>query len=326
MSLVYSPLPCRLLPRLTALARPTSFSRLASDEAAPYRRRALYVRHISLRDYDCNLAAWMIQGIGPGAFTGLRSFALPLWTSSRELWGNHMPAPVPLQGIEVVRLFSSVPILRICVNSRPINSTSFSDWTAAAPTEVHVAFARPRLDQQSLPMTFLPDLLGFQPALERLVIITARGDDNQRSFRTRVAPATYARDLCSLLRPLLTDSDVSVGRHTSGMNQRYRLAPICRLSPKSSFRSPITSRDYSRRVLGSQLPSIGALLTTRYQCRWRELSFSSIWSNRSCRRADEASASVLSLPIAADFSRTTTDSSEDVDSIDNAGSGFPNEY
>jgi hypothetical protein len=158
----------------------------------------------------------MIQGIGPGAFTGLRSFALPLWTGSRELWGSHMAAPVPLQGIEVVRLFSSVPILRICVNSRHINSTSFSDWTAAAPTEVHVAFARPRLDQPSLPMTFLPDLLGSQPALKRLVIITARGDDNQRSFRTRVASATYARDLCSLLRPLLSDSDVSVGRHTSG--------------------------------------------------------------------------------------------------------------
>ena len=190
-------------------------SRVASDDAAPYRRKAHLVRHISLRHSHCSQAAWMIRLIGPDSFTGLRSFALPLWTPSGELWGNHIPAPMPVQGIEVGRLFASVPILRICVTSRTINSTSLADWTATTPAEVHVAFARPRLDQQSLPPSFLADLLGFQPAPKRLVVITARGDDQEKSFRTRVAPATYARDLCSLLRPLMMDSDASGGRHSS---------------------------------------------------------------------------------------------------------------
>ena len=130
-------------------------SRVTSDEAAPYRREAHIVRHISLRDYDCSQAAWMIHGTGHGSFTGLRSFALPLWTLSEDLWGSHMPAPMPLQSIEIVRLFASVPILRICDTSRPINSTSLADWIVTTPAEVHIAFARPRLEQQSLPMSFL---------------------------------------------------------------------------------------------------------------------------------------------------------------------------
>lgn len=120
-------------------------------------------------------------------------------------------------GADIAALFANVPVWRLGIQqpswrTRPFadGASSLAQWTPSCPREVHLACPSLYLLTSSLSTTLM-DVLGDQPALERLIIVTA----NDESFLTKGLPTArceeacgdYAAAVASLLSPVTVSRD-----------------------------------------------------------------------------------------------------------------------